>query len=178
MLLKGNQVQQKAFTLAETIIYLAIFGVIIISLFSAAVWVYRFNGKMQIVREDTNSGRQALEIISYEARSAQEIYASTTNASQLSLKTAHYLSTGETASFIDFFQCGARLCLKTESTPEPIPITSDSLVVSSLVFQRIAAGSAASSLQISLTLEHQHSSAQAEDSFKVSFVTAVSLRHQ
>ena len=95
------------------------------------------------------NARRALEIITYEIKGAKSIYTPTTTSNQLSLETTRYLPIGENESFIDFFLCGSRLCLKKESQ-DPIFLTSDSVTVTQLEFIRIEGPS----VKINLTIDY------------------------
>lgn len=167
---------KRGFTLAEIVVYTALLSIVLTSLFAVVNWVYKINSKMQIVREVTNNARQAMEAMAYEIRSAEAIYASTTNSTQLSLKTKHYLPGGESLAYIDFFQCGSRLCLKTESNP-PWPITAEKLTIMALNFQRISQGAPSGSLKIHFELGYYPSSGMTGDNFIVKLDSTTALRH-
>ena len=125
------------------------------------------------MRETVDCGRQVLEKLEQEIREADSVYTPTTTASQLSLETRNNLFSSEENSYIDFFICEEKLCLKREFF-DPIAITGDKVRVTNLSFQGI--GTTPPSIKIILTLEHKHAQQKYDYDFSVDLETAVSLR--
>lgn len=163
------------FTLVELLVYIAVFSIVVGVLTGFIVWVYHSNIKAQAMRETLNNARRAVEIISHELREARGIYGPTTTSTQLSLETLHYLPEGELSSYIDFFVCGTRLCLKKESE-FPFAITSDKMVVESLIFSAIASTSSIPSVQIELKLKYKNPADKAEYRALVAVTSTASMR--
>ena len=127
------------------------------------------------MRETLSNGRGAMEKMVYEIREAQSIYSPTTTSTQLSLETWHYLPEGESSSYIDFFLCGAQICLKKESQ-DPIPLTSEKVEVKELKFWQIATTSTVPSIQINLELSYKNPHNRPEYQASFNATSTVSLR--
>ena len=104
---------KKGFTLIEIIIYILILSIIILTLASFLIWAVRSNHKADSMREVLDNSRRAMEIMTYEIRSAKSIYIPTTTTTQISLETAHYLPEGENSTYIDFYLASSTLFFKT-----------------------------------------------------------------
>jgi prepilin-type N-terminal cleavage/methylation domain-containing protein len=170
---------RKGFTLVEILIYIAVLAIIISAVSSFILWQIASGAKSRAIRETQYNAERALSIITQEIREAKGVYGPTSlfnvNPGQLSLENAKYLPVGETASYIDFFLCETRLCLKKESQ-SPVALTSDRVQVSNLVFSQIATTSTAPSIQINLKIDYKTASARPEYQSSFSATTTASLR--
>lgn len=162
---------KRGFSLFEVIIYLSIAFVVLSVVVGFVFWLIDSNNKNRIMREVTNSAKRSLEIITYEIRSAKNIYTPTTSLSQLSLETQHYVPEGENSSFIDFYLCSSRLCMKKESQ-DSIVLTSDNVEILSLIFTYISP----ESVKIDISLRYKNITGRPEYDFSTSLSSAVSLR--
>lgn len=136
MLPIGNH-KQGGFTLLEVLVYTAILSLILLLVGAFVFYLNYSNGQSQGDREALENSRRVLEEINYEIMGAKGVYTPTTTASQLSLETARYLPAGETTTYIDFFMCGDRICMKKESQ-NSMYLTSDTVIVNNLAFTQIA----------------------------------------
>jgi len=161
------------FTIIEVLIYIAIVSFVVLSVSSFIFYLTYSNAKTKGDREVMENARRALEIIMYEIHSAKSIYTPTTTTSQLSLETSKYLPQGETTTYIDFFLCGSRLCLKKESQ-EPIFLTSDTVEVTNITFTQIAVNNSMS-IKISITVNYQDAIKDQQPS--VTLTSTASLRN-
>ena len=135
-------------------------------------WLIDSNNKNRIMREVSNSAKRSLEIITHEVREADGVYNPTTSSTQLSLQTRHYLPTGESSTYIDFYLCSDRLCLKKESQ-DSIALTPANVEISSLSFTYIPPDS----VKIDITLRYKNVSGRPEYDFSTSLSSAASLRY-
>ena len=163
---------RKGFSLFEVLIYLSIAFVVMAVIVGFVFWLIDSNNKNRIMREVSNSAKRSLEIMTYEIREAKSVYSPTTSSEQLSLQTNLYLPTGEDSSYVDFYLCSNRLCMKKESQ-DPIVITPDNVEVSNLSFVYIPPDS----VKINITLSYKNVSARPEYDFLVSLSSAASLRY-
>jgi len=163
------------FTLIEILVYIGVLGIVILTVLSLLIWATYSRTKAKVIRETLDNARRAMEIMTYEIREAKSIYIPTFTANQLSLETAHYLPEGETKTFIDFYLCDFRLCLKKESR-DPIALTSDNLEVSNLVFTQVITGTIPS-IQINLKVNYKNPTNRPEYQSSVELISTVSLRN-
>lgn len=127
----------KGFTIIEGIIYIAILSLILLLCSSFIFYFTQSNAQTKGDREALENTRRVLEEITYEINGAKSIYTPTTTANQLSLETSRYIPANENTSYIDFFICGSRICLKKESQ-NPIFLTSDTVQINNLTFTQIS----------------------------------------
>lgn len=169
--------KKKGFTLIEILVYIAVLSIIILSVSSFFLWAVRSNVKTKIMRETLDNARRAMEIITYEIKEAESVYVPTSvsgsHPGQLSLETAKYLPSGETTTYIDFYLCGDRLCLKKESQ-NPVALTSDRVKISNLIFSQIA--TTTSCVQIDLRVDFKTSAEQPEYQGSINLSSVASLR--
>jgi len=171
--------QQKSFTLTEILVYIAVLSIVTIAISSFFLWVSRSNVKARAIREVATNGERVMQIMANEIKEAESIYTPTcvfdTDPGQLSLKTKKYLPTGESSTYIDFYLCGDQLCLKKETSLDPLALTSDRVKVDNLIFSQVIT-SGAPSIQVSLKIDYNASANQ--PAYQASFDTTstVSLR--
>lgn len=170
---------KKGFTLMEALIYIGVLAIIISAVSSFFLWITRSNTKVRAMRETLDSARQAMEIMSHEIKEAKSIYTPTsifsTSTSQISLETTKYLPEGENRTYVDFFLCEKRLCLKKEGQ-NPITLTLDNVEVKSLEFNQVATTSTIPSIQIVLRVDYKAPAERAEYQASVKLISTVSLR--
>lgn len=138
------------FTLVETLVYIAIVSIVLLLASSFVFYFIQSNTQTRGDREVLENARRALEIITYEINGAKGVYTPTTVSNQLSLETSKYLPTDEITNYIDFFICGSRICFKKEAQ-NPIYITSDTVTINNLAFNRISTNGA-DSIKINLIM--------------------------
>ena len=149
--------KKTGFTLIESLVCIGIFTLIFAVLVGLIIWLYSSLANLRTINELSFNLERALSLINQEVRTANSIYYPSSSENQLSLEVRHYLPSGETFSYVDFFICGTQLCLKKESSP-PLALTSDRLEVEKLKFDLISTTSDSASVQTTLTLKHKHPS--------------------
>lgn len=132
----NNTKESGGFTLLEILVYIAILSLVILLICSFIFEMSYSNARTRVKREGLENGRRVLEIITYEIKGAESVYAPTTDLNQLSLETYRYPPNDENEAFIDFFLCGSRICLKKEGQ-DPIFLTSDTVEAEKLEFTQI-----------------------------------------
>lgn len=171
--------RQKSFTLIEILVYIAVLAIVVLTVSAFFLWAVRSNVKTRAMREVLDNTRRAMEIMTYEIKEAKGVYAPTgifdSHPGQLSLETKRYLPTGETASYIDFYLCGTKICLKKESQ-NPIALTSDRVEITDLVFSQIATSQAALSIQINLKIDYKTAADRPEYQSSLTTTSTASLR--
>jgi type II secretory pathway pseudopilin PulG len=130
----------KGFTLVEMLIYIVTLVLVVGTVTTILVWMVRANNQVHIKNEVVENVEHALALMTNEIREAQSVYTSTmTTPSQLSLETAKNPPAGETSTYVDFFLCGTRLCVKRESQA-PQAITSEKIEIQSVEFTQVQTG--------------------------------------
>ena len=112
--------------------------------------------------------------MSYEIKAAKGVYSPTTTSSQLSFETTQALPEGEEATFIDFFLCETKLCLKREGQM-PLAITSDNVQVASLTFSQVATNELPS-VKIDLSINYKNPANRPDYEAIVDLSSTISLR--
>ena len=131
----------KGFTLVEMLIYIVTLVLVVGTITTILLWMVRANNQVHVRSEVVENVERALGLITNEIREAQSLYTPTmTTPSQLSLQTLKNPPAGETSTYVDFFLCGTRLCVKRESKA-PQAITSEKITIESLKFTQVKTGS-------------------------------------
>lgn len=134
----------KGFTLVEMLIYIVTLVLVVGTVTTILIWMVRANNQVHVRNEVVENVEHALAQVAGEIREAKGVYTPTmTTLSQLSLETAKNAPAGETFTYVDFFLCGTRLCVKRESQA-PQAITSEKIEIQSLEFTQVQTGSASS----------------------------------
>jgi len=124
---------KKGFTLIEALVYVIIFFLLITVIIAFVFWFIHSSAKAKVVRETLNTSQWVMHVMSQEIRESESVYTPTSNGTQLSLETTRFLPEGEENTFVDFYLCDNRLCMKRESQ-NPIYLTPENIEVNNLSF--------------------------------------------
>lgn len=163
------------FTLVEILVYIGVLSIVVGAVISFVLWATRSNTKVKVMRETLDNARRAMAIITYEIKEAENVYTPTITSNQLSLETKKYSPGGENTSFIDFYLCDYRLCLKKESQ-DPIALTTENIEVTNLVFTQVVSGET-SSIQVNLTADYKNPNNRPEYRASVNLISTTSIRN-
>ena len=170
---------RRGFTLLEVLVYIVILVIIVTVISSFLIWAVRANTKNKVMIETLDNARRAIEIITHEIKEADDIYEPTSvfdsHPGQLSLEVKKYLPTDESATYIDFFICGDRLCLKKEKSQNPVFLTSGRVEVKNLIFTKIVSEKIPS-IQINLRVEYKNVTGRPEYQSSIDLQSVASLR--
>ena len=133
----------KGFTLVEMLIYIVTLVLVVGTVTTILLWMVRANSQIHVRNELAENVEYALSQMAGEIREAQSVYTPTGTTLQLSLATAKNPPAGETSTYVDFFLCGTRLCVKRESQAVQA-ITSENIEIQSLEFTQVQTGVASS----------------------------------
>ena len=168
----------KGATLLETIIYLALFGIIASITMISMEQAINFYSYARIRGDATENAQQAALLIKGEIRNALGVYSPTSifnsNSGQLSLETTRNLPADELTTFVDFYLDNSRLFRKHEGSG-PELLMSGEFIVPRFIVTHLNRTSTSSALRIELTV--MHDSPGAESRFgSTTIITTSSLR--
>lgn len=163
------------FTLIEVIAYVAVLGIIGTSFSAVFLWGVKTYTKSQVMQETAWNAQRAMDIMVQEIREAEDVYSPTTSVSQLSLETTRYTAPGHLTSFIDFFLCAEKLCVKRESG-DSVALTSSNVRVTQLSFREVRTSAAISSVQVTLQVEYKNPNNRPELISSLELSSAASVR--
>jgi len=173
--LKKNQ---KGFSLIETIIYIALLGVIISFITSLLVNVMASYNRSQASKIVSNNISLAVDTISKDIRDSKEIYTPTSvfnsDLGQLSLITTFDPPGGHTQRFIDFYLDNGVIYKKKEGYSE-YAITSERVFIEKLKFENILSGTR-DTIKITIDGRINTSSTKPEYQYQESVTSTASLR--
>jgi len=131
--------------MVEMIIYIAALVLLVGTVISLLVWVVRASNQVHVRNELVAGIEHALSLMANEIREAESVYTPTSvsGTSQLSLQTSNNVPALETSTYVDFFLCETRLCIKREFQA-PQALTSEKIQIQNLEFTQVQTGSAAS----------------------------------
>ncbi|HZX50107.1 MAG TPA: type II secretion system protein [Candidatus Paceibacterota bacterium] len=164
----------KGFTILEVVVYTGILMIVVTALIGFLLWMVQSNTKTAVLHQVAEAARNAIDEMEKEIREAESLYTPTTSLTQLSLETKKNVPLGETSTYVDFFLCGTRLCVKREGQ-NAIALTSESLDVTNLQFQEVRTGGV-SSLSIIFDVERQNPGNHPEFAASIQARAVVSLR--
>lgn len=166
------------FTLVEMLVYIAILITLVSVIVIFAFWTIQAGSKIKTNYELADNARRAMDILTYEIKKSRSVYSSTSifdaNPGQLSLEQTAS-STAETLTYVDFFKCGDRLCLKREGS-EAIAITGNQVKITNLIFSQLLNSPATPSIQITLKVESSATSSDPEYAGALELTGAATLR--
>ena len=136
---KIRKQHNRGFTLIELLVYSALLVLIVGAVTTLLFGVLKSHVKARAVRDVMQNTILVTDAISLEIKEAAGVYDSTTTSSQLSLETTKSPPVGEASTYVDFFICGSRLCIKRESQ-SPVALTSESVEIRSIAFQKVVTG--------------------------------------
>ena len=165
---------EKGISIIEVLVYIGVFSLIMVIVTSFVFWFVRSNTKAKVMREVLDSSKKVMELITQEIKESEYIYLPTTSATQLSLKTKKYPAPGEEFSYIDFYLCDSRICMKKESQ-DPIYLTPESIEVNNLVFTQVMSGDYLS-IRINLGVNYNNINNRPEYEASVDLTSAASSR--
>jgi len=141
--------KEKGFTLLEMLVYVAILSLVVAMVLGLFLWVVRAQVRVAAAKEVVESTRIVLTILENEIKEAQSIYTPTSFSAppQISFETRRNPPPDEDSTYVDFFLCGTRLCVKRESQ-SPLALTPENILIQNLSFEHIQTGSATPSVQV------------------------------
>lgn len=126
----------------EMLIYIVTLVLVVGTVTTILVWMVRANNQVHVRNEVVENVEHALSVMASEIREAQSVYTPTmTTPSQLSLQTRKNPPAGETSTYVDFFLCGTRLCVKREGQLLPTALTSEKIEIQTVEFTQVQTGS-------------------------------------
>jgi len=150
-----QKTKDKGFTILEMVVYIGILAIVFVVLISFLLWMVRANTKTVAMQQVASSARSAIDEMAKEIREAESVYTPTyASSTQISFETRKNPPPGEDSTYIDFFLCGTRLCVRREGA-NPIALTSQNVIVSNLSFQEVRTGEA-SSVRIAFDVERDN----------------------
>jgi len=165
---------EKGISIIEVLVYIGVFSLIMVIVTSFVFWFIRSNTKAKVMREVLDSSKMVMDLVTQEIKESDYVYLPTTSATQLSLKTKKYSVPGEEFSYLDFYLCDSRICMKKESQ-DPIYLTPESIEVNKLVFTQVMSGDYLS-IRINLGVNYNNVSNRPEYEASVDLTSAASSR--
>lgn len=168
----GNYKLTLGFTLIETVIYIAIISVFLVSVIQFSTNVIRTGEKARVMNEVQQNARFALERITREIRSADSVNigASTFDSHPGVLS----ISKGGANTVFDLSGGVLRI---TEGAGSPVNLTTGSVNITNLVFENFSVINRTQNIRISITVEHSASDSLEYVTSKT-FNTSVVIRTQ
>ncbi|HMB65820.1 MAG TPA: prepilin-type N-terminal cleavage/methylation domain-containing protein [Patescibacteria group bacterium] len=164
--------ERKGFTLAETLIYIAIIGVVTISFISFSISISNSRNKNYVAQEVQANIRFSLDKISEKIREAEDVSYPAEGSSSTTLE----LDMPGAEPNLTFGVSGGVLEL-TQGVSAPVSLTSDETEVSHLKFFNYSPGGETDNVGIKIRIDYRSDSSDKEFNYFREHQTAVSLRH-
>ncbi len=166
---------EKGFTLIETIIYVAITGLVLAGFVVFAFSISGSRDKSYVISEVGANSRMALDVISQRIRNAKEVNVSSIFDSDPGVLSLEMADPSKNPTIINLNQNDGVLQI-VEGTTAPAAVTSDEVKITNLVFNNLTSGSERENIRVILTVEFNNLSGDVDYNYSQSFQTAVSLR--
>ncbi len=163
---------QKGFTLVELLLYVAIAGIILLTISLFLQTLLESRVKNQTIAEVEQQGLQAMQLITQTLRNAAVINSPSTGTGTTTLSVNTY--TGANNPTV-FDVSGGVLRVK-EGAAAAIPLTNSRVTVSTLSFQNFSRSGTAGTIRIQFTLSYVNPSGRNEYSYSQIFYASASLR--
>ncbi|MDA2936200.1 type II secretion system GspH family protein [Patescibacteria group bacterium AH-259-L05] len=168
---------RSGFTLIETLVYVAIIGIVIVSFVTFSISISNSRNKAYVTTEVQENARIALEVIRQRIHAANNVTIGSstfdTDPGILSLQVA---DTSRNPTIIDLTADDGSLRI-TEGVNSPVIITSDEVRVVNLVFTNLTSPNISrENIRIEITVDYNTTGGDVEYNYSYSLQTAVSLR--
>ena len=148
----NNNINTNGFTLVETIMYVAMIGVVVASFITYGISVSATRSKTYFIQEVQENMRGAVELISSKVREAEDVISPTEGASSTSLTLD---MPGSDPNIL--FSLTSGVLYMTEGAGSPVAVVSDEVLYSSLVFTNYSLDGKKEGIRIEGTLEYKDS---------------------
>ncbi|MFH1292157.1 MAG: type II secretion system protein [bacterium] len=166
----------KGFTLIETLIYIAIIGGVVASFVSYSMSISFTRNKNYTAQEVQANARLALNLISKTIRSAQSVnVGSSTFGLDPGVLSLSMSSSTLDPSIINLNIDDGILRIQ-QGGKSPVNITSNKVKITNLIFTNLTASGSQENIGIDLTVEYANSTGEVEFNYGQSWQTAVGLR--
>ncbi len=163
---------KKGFTLVETLLYLAILSIVVLSFSSFMFLAYASRAKAAVVAEVEQQGNQIMSLIAQNIRNAVSV------SSPAPGGTANFLTLIEYTPALSpttFDQSGNIMRVR-EGASVAINLTSDRVIAPDISFRNVSRPGTPGAVQIRFRLTYINSSNRNEYSYSKIFTSTVSLR--
>ncbi|MEI6843152.1 MAG: type II secretion system protein [bacterium] len=171
--MKKNSIQKNSgFTLIETIIYVAIFGMVIVGLAEFALSLNSYRMRTQVMLEVSDQGASLVRTITQSVRNGTAINSPVVgnSAGVLSIATASS-STNPTT-----FSASGEVLYMVEGTSSAVALTNNKVKVSNLVFSNTSRPATHGTVLVRFTLSNTASTTRAEEQYSVNFYGTATIR--
>ena len=176
MIKKNNQ---NGFSLIEAVFYVAILGIVAISLIGFLSDVFFAYNKVQAKKAVLNNISTVLEVVSNDIRYAKTVYTPTSNFGsvdgQLSLESEISPPTDHSKGFIDFYKDNGIIYKRTDGSA-PLPITSNRVFVTELRFDRFISSLGKDTIKTTIKGKINIASSDPQYNFSTSLTSTSALR--
>ncbi len=168
--------KKRGFTLIETLIYVAIIGMVVASFVVFVMSISDLRNKAYVISEVQANCRTTLDIISQKIRAATGINTVlSTFESDPGVLSLSMADSAKNPTVINLDQDDGILQI-TEGIAGPIAITSDEIRITNLVFTNLTSMSKRGNIKIEITAAFNNAGTDIEYNYLQSLQTAVNLR--
>lgn len=162
------KINSQGFTLIELLLYVAIIGIILLTVSGFLYTTLRSRVKNEVISEVNQQGIQLTQLMTQTIRNSSAINSPASGSSSASLS----LNTSVPANNPTIFDLSSGAARIKQASAAEIPLTNSRVVVSGLSFTHLTS----SSIKIQFTLTHVNPGNRPEYTFSQTFNTTASLR--
>lgn len=164
--------RQSGFTLLELLLYVSISGILMVGIVSFMIVLQTARVKQTTIGEVEQQGSQAMAYMTQVLRNAQAVTAPTPGTNSNSITIDVVDSTSDPTVFTE---SSGVLQVSEGTTPIVTDLTSDTVVVSDLLFENNAISGTRDTITISITLTHANPTGKPEYRYDQTFTDTVQL---
>ena len=164
---------RKGFSLLETLLYVAVSSVILLSVSLFLTVLLSSRIKNQAISDVNQQGLQIMQLVTQTIRNSKTVDFPSIGSTSNSLSVSVF----DTLLSPTIFDIASGTVRIQEGSGNPIPLTNSHVTVSSLLFQNISSISSTDRIiRISFTIDYNNPSGRPENTFTQSFVGSATLR--
>lgn len=166
-----HNMNNKGFTLFESMLYIAISALVLLAVFSIGLEVTLGKAKLKAMEEVSQNARVALETMSDTIRNAEAINSPTAGSSASSL-SLQMVTGSENPSVFDLSSGIVRI---TEGVGSAVNLTTDEVNITALTFQNLSYTDTPGTVRISMTIEYTNPGGYHNFEFEKTYYTTVNI---
>lgn len=165
--------RNKGMTLVETLVAIAIMSLLVVTVASLFVALSKGERRNQIASDVESQASFIVYQLAQSARNGSAITSPSQGASSNALSLALPSSTGENPTQ---YQLSNGVLLGSYSSGAPVSLSSDTVVVTNLLFENITAPNTKGAVRVSFTISNKNPSGNPELEYSTSRITTITLR--
>jgi prepilin-type N-terminal cleavage/methylation domain-containing protein len=173
--IKNNKaifIGRQGFTLLEVLLYVSIFGILILSISGFFSLIINSRSKGQVIMEVQNQGGYLVNFITQKIRNAEGVNSPTIGSNNTSLS----LDVVDISDDPTIFNISGDVLYVAEGAGSPVNLTNSRVLISSVNFNNVSLANSPGLISFQFTLSHINPEGRQEYEYSKTFYGSASLR--